>query len=246
MGALDFITKPFRETGQTLEKSIEEALEKSAREARNGSKHRKHAQQPPAEPELFTGGELVIFPDKVELCGVEICGGPGDCQIRSIIDALSEKTPLGKFRALSGQALAKKIKSKRGQPAVAEAILKSRRKIATLMLTEANLKMGGRDFIDSGEWGYRFPEKISVRQIGKPEVDPPEPIITLQPSAAEAALNRRQQWFLGQVRKGKKLGRANLVAQFKTSVATAKRDLAGLSQMIEFVGPSRGGCYLAK
>ena len=103
LGAVDFVPKPFQESGQTLEKSILEALEKAAREARTVTRGKPHktCAHKAAEPERFTGGELVIYSDRMELCGVQICDGSDDGGlIRRILEALTEKTPLGKIPRL--------------------------------------------------------------------------------------------------------------------------------------------------
>lgn len=186
LGAVDFVTKPFQELGQTLEKSIIEALEKAAREARivTGGKTQKTSARKAVESERFTGGELVIYSDRMELCGVQICDGYDDGGlIRRILEALTEKTPLGKYRAYSGSALAKKLGTNRGQPAIAEAVAMFRKKIESLMLDEANLQLRQEDIIASGNRGYRFSEKVSVKFIGIPQPAEPSEPITLPPPA---------------------------------------------------------------
>jgi len=246
-GAVDFVTKPFRESGQTLEKSISEALEKAAREARSAkpSKTGKAAAHRSKDPEAFTGGELVVFPDRIELCGVQICDGVEDGGlIRRIIEALTEKTQIGKYRNYSGTALAIKLKIERGQPAIAEAVSAFRKRLPGMMLDEANLQAGRDDVIASGNRGYQLAARITIRHVGVPQPpDPPEIVATVAPPSEEAGLNHRQQWILAEVRKGTKLRRPDVIKKFKVSVPTAKRDLAALGAMIEFVGPARGGFY---
>jgi len=63
------------------------------------------------------------------------------------------------------------------------------------------------------------------------------------PPSEETGLNHRQQWILAEVRKGTKLRRPDVIRKFNVSVPTAKRDLAALGAMIEFIGPARGGFY---
>lgn len=246
-GAVDFVTKPFRESGQTLEKSINEALEKAARGARASTtgKARKSAAHRTAEPEVFTGGEMVIYPDRIELSGVQICNGADDGGlIRRILEALTEKTQIGKFRNYSGTALAAKLQIERGQPAIAEAVSAFRKRLPTLMLDEAHLQISRDDVIASGNRGYQLAARIVIRHVGVPQPpDPPEIIATVAPPAEEMGLNHRQQWILAEIRKGTKLRRLDVMKKFNVSVPTAKRDLASLGAMIEFVGPARGGFY---
>lgn len=245
-GAVDFVTKPFRESGQTLEKSIIEALEKAAREARTATgKARKSTVHRSTEPEAFTGGEMVIFPDRIELCGVHICDGVKDGGlIRRILEALTEKTQIGKFRNYSGTALATKLQIERGQPAIAETVSAFRKKLPAMLLEEANLQAGRDDVIASGNRGYQLASRITIRHVGVPQPpDFPEIIATVAPPSEETGLNHRQQWILAEVRKGTKLRRPDVIKKFNVSVPTAKRDLAALGAMIEFVGPARGGFY---
>lgn len=245
-GAVDFVTKPFKESGQTLEKAIQEALDKAARTARISAagKPRKKPAHKDATPERFTGGELTIFTDRIELCRVEIVGAPDEAGlIRRIFEALAEKTPFGKYRAYSGPDLARKLGVERGQPAIADAVSGFRKKLQPLMLEEANLSIGQNDVLASGGRGYRLAERITVTFIGVPEPAVSVESIAIAPPGAESGLNHRQQWILAEVRKGRKLRRPDLIKQFRVSVATAKRDLSGLGDLIEFVGPARGGYY---
>lgn len=244
-GAVDFVTKPFRESGQTLEKSIIEALEKAARNARNSSATKaRRAAARTKEPEAFTGGEMILYPDRIELCGVQICDGePDGGMIRRIIEALTEKTQIGKFRNYSGTALGKKLHIERGQPAIAEAVAAFRRRMPALMLEEANLQLGRDDVISSGNRGYQLAERITIRRVGVPQPAEPKEIIPLAPPAEEAGLSTRQKWILSEVRKGRKLRREDVIQKFNVSVPTAKRDLAGMGTLIDFVGPARGGYY---
>jgi CheY-like chemotaxis protein len=68
LGATDFVGKPFGKDNP-LEDKIREAL----RAKTNGKSEAPEA--PPSKLSPFSGGELVFYDDRVELCGTKICGG---------------------------------------------------------------------------------------------------------------------------------------------------------------------------
>jgi hypothetical protein len=55
----------------------------------------------------------------------------------------------------------------------------------------------------------------------------------------------RQNWFLEELAKGRKLRRPELEKNFKISTATAKCDLGDLAGQIEFIGTGKAGHYVA-
>ena len=95
-GATDLIQKPFPSTGRTPDKAIKEVL---------AGKHAPPQAVTPAKPKKaqpFKGGELVFYPDRVELCGTKIIGDTGIGHMRKILEALKETKASGKFVAYSG------------------------------------------------------------------------------------------------------------------------------------------------
>jgi hypothetical protein len=68
----------------------------------------------PPELEPFSGGTMVFFRDRVELCGVDICSGPRSLRRRKALD-LFRSRKAGQFVAYSGETLAKKLGLTRGQ-----------------------------------------------------------------------------------------------------------------------------------
>lgn len=62
------------------------------------------------------------------------------------------------------------------------------------------------------------------------------------------SLNRRQHWFVNQIKKGKNTKNNDLVAKFNISKATAERDISKLLNLkiIEFVGSKKNGMYVIK
>ncbi|WP_119257799.1 DeoR family transcriptional regulator [Shinella zoogloeoides] len=75
-----------------------------------------------------------------------------------------------------------------------------------------------------------------------PEHDPDRDPID-DPETAE--LNERQHWFLARVAEGGRCGAAEIMAMWKVSLKTARRDIRGLQQasLLVYVGSRRKGRY---
>lgn len=155
-GVVDFINKPFPRTGRTLASLIQSVLDRVYRKRQRTSHDR------PKKP--LQAGELVFYDDRVELCGIKICG-ENDCGImRPILDTLRERRPDGHYKAFSGAELARRAGADRGQNAAAEAIRGFRQKVQQLLLDELNIECGPCDVIENDRrHGYRFSEKVAAR-----------------------------------------------------------------------------------
>ena len=96
------------------------------------------------------------------------------------------------------------------------------------------------------EGGYPEPEwqelASCVRVTFRPHPDVPVNVPVNEP------VNERQQWFIGQLRKGLPCKAEDVMAQWEVSRATAKRDIADLREkgLIEFVGAPKTGSYRLK
>ena len=64
---------------------------------------------PAAAVRPFDGGELVFYPDRLELCGVRILGDTGLGHSRRMLELLRRKRSDGKFVRMSGEELARKL-----------------------------------------------------------------------------------------------------------------------------------------
>jgi hypothetical protein len=124
----------------------------------------------------FSGGKMVFYPDRVELCGVDIWSGSGTDWYRTTLELLAKKDGNGGFTSYSGEVLAKvvgvspgeKDAKKRGRNA-AGLIKRLRTRISDALRSQANLECGKTDVILSGGPGYRFSDRLSVHQEGQPE-----------------------------------------------------------------------------
>jgi DNA-binding response OmpR family regulator len=256
--ATDFIKKPFPSKGDTLEKRIKSALAKAGR-ARPGASKRSVAAARAAEPQTFEAGEMVFYPSRVELEGVKICGEP-DSRRRKILNELRRRDARNRFIAYGGEELAEKIGCRdRGQNGVAEAVRDFRKHVTEVMRDEANLVVEPRDVVESGGRGYRFTEKITVKDGDDPasgprpdrghDADGPDDTENDPVNDPDGgSLNERQEWVLEQLKAGKHLRIGELMKRFPRSKTTAKRDLADLRHrgLIEFDGSARTGFWRAK
>jgi hypothetical protein len=122
-----------------------------------------------AGPTQFSGGTLVFFENRVELCGVDICSGRRSKNTRSVLDALREMRG-GHFVALSGDELLAETTLKGGQNALNGLMRDLRERISRVLKKEAKIICGRFDVILTGNTGYRFSEKLSV-QIADAKID---------------------------------------------------------------------------
>jgi hypothetical protein len=112
-------------------------------------------------PKSFTGGAMVFFADRVELCGVDICSGPRSIRRRAVLDLLRLRRG-DSFVAYSGEKLAMKAGLKNGQTGAAGLVRDIRNRISKALLQHADIECGEEDVILSGGPGYRFSNRLSV------------------------------------------------------------------------------------
>lgn len=242
MGAVDYIPKPFPITGQTLDKAILEALERSGQAGHKATM----ANKPSGPPRAFDGGSLVLFKRRVEICGVDI---PISQAMHQILARLSENKSNGKYVAYSGSDLTELIGSNCGQNGIASQILEFRKRVAQRLLEEANITCDRQSVIASGGPGYRIQEGIVVRSGARIDAisakDSPEQIPKSNHLPC-SNLNERQQWTLDRLHLEGQIKIRHIVDQFGCSSSTAKRDLDELKslELVRFVGSARAGHYL--
>jgi len=259
-GIADYIPKPFEETGKTLDKAILEMLSRVERvvprpQERNGA-------DISAGLRAFTGGPMVFFSDRVELCGIDICSGARSKRRRRALELLRLRKGNG-FVAYSGEDFAKGVGLKTGQNGASGLIRDIRRRISEALRREARIKCLDEDVILSGGPGYRLSEKLTVQdgpaaeaisdQGHGPEnhcVDvlnrvPDVPNANVPNVLDEGDPDVRRDWILRQCESGHGLRAKEIEFEFGCCRKTALRDLKALVKegRIERVGTRRNSSY---
>jgi DNA-binding response OmpR family regulator len=151
IGAEAFIGKPFDD--HRIEERIRSALETM----------RSGASVDDARRAPFTGGNIVMHDDRIELCGEEVGGIRGDALIRQILPNLARKNGLEHYIISSRKELASAIGTQISEAAIASAIKDFREKCT------AKLGCGPHDVILTNRSGGYQLAKTIVYQIGTEE-----------------------------------------------------------------------------
>lgn len=167
IGAKDFIAKPFND--QEVEMKIRKQLEIRCRErSPNGAKKGLHS-----------SGDLVMYDNRIELCGEEVGGMRSNSLIRRILRELARRNSSGCRIPASRKELAKAIGADVTEPSIANAIKDFREK--------CTMKLGcdPHDVIVTHRGGgYQLSDKITFR-VGSEER------VHTQAEADQAAILRK-------------------------------------------------------
>lgn len=260
MGAVDYVTKPFKTAGRTLDNSIREALARqdgaSAMPPQQQEDDRPQdiASATPTASKRFGGGTIVFHVDRVELCGVAICSGPRSSSKRIVLELLSQKRADGAFAAFTGEELENHLKN-RGRQGTASGLIRDLRQVITSsMRNQAGIVCGPQDVILSGGPGYRFTERLSVQyadQSAITDIDASENVRNVPNDDVRDGFDvrddsaARRDWILLQLANGVELKGPDVAKHFKCSAKTVQRDLTALKDegKIEYVGTPRSGYY---
>ncbi len=201
-------------------------------------------------PNQFTGGELVFFEDRVEICGVDVCSGPRSESRRAVLELLGRRKNGASFVAYSGDNLELQAKQRGAKGTAGEWIRDLRDDITAALRTQANIIAGPQDVILSGGPGYRFAECLTVRnetQAAITDITDTADRADVRDvfDAPDDEATRRRGWIVQQLQSGIRLKAPTVAEQFKRTKKTAQRDLDALRDegKIEFVGDPRTGYY---
>lgn len=209
----------------------------------------------PPESKQFSGGEIVFYEDRVQICGANICSGPRSGSKRIVLELLSRRKNGKSFNAYSGEELETEAKKNGAKGSPAGWIRDLRDDIVESLRNQSNIISGHKDVILSGEVGYRFAECLTVRYDSPPGItditDTAEPADVRDDDVRDVfdvrddEATRRRAWIIQQLQGGVQLKAPMVKAQFKRSAKTAQRDLDALRDegKIEFVGDPRTGYY---
>ena len=269
LGAADYVAKPFKREGKTLDGAITDALRRAGRLSSSGAAKRKTT----APPRPFEGGELQLLKKRLVMCGVDV---PITPLMNRILTVLCQKRGNGRYPAYCGDELADhpNVLCRRGQNGISEAIHALRKRIVQKVRKDANIEIGDQDIVRSKGEGYRINERVTFvvgarrlvaagnfpdQEIDVPDVPNHVPVngqnvpdrVPVKrrnvPNVPDDVpdLNVRQQWVMTQIEKGTEVRASMVVEQFGCSQKTAKRDLADLrdKHLLRFVGAPRTGHY---
>ena len=111
------------------------------------------------------------------------------------------------------------------------------RKTVSERLREAGFAADDDAVIARGRGGYELATTIEAES---------EVAITETTNSRELTPEERQQWFIAQAEEGKKPSKARYMNQFDQSESTWKRDLKGITPVLEMVGTGAGAYYRPK
>ena len=206
------------------------------------AKHEQKAKKPKAvgtsavsKERPFPGGKLTFREEGIFLEDIRLASTA--TIIGRILRELCKRKESGKRCAWSCKGLAKTLNLERGDKAVAEAISPFRKTVIE-RLREAGFAADEDVVIARGRGGYELAAII--------EADSEVAITETNTPSREPTPEERQEWFIAQAEEGKKPSKARYMKQFDQSESTWKRDLKGITLVLEMVGAGAGAYYRPK
>lgn len=229
-GAVDYVKKTFDR--DELSKAIREALAKSKRgevPARDAG-----AKDSPKKLIPFKAArrEMLIYPDRITVCGIEVWKDCAQPDLRRALEFLSRKDRDGFVRIRSTKL--DEILGRDNSNPISRRV-KDFRDRASKVLAKEGYECGPLDILAGGHGGYRFTEWMDVRVVGSQAHEPAE--VRREPAhepdeppcaPGDEPLNERQQWILAQVDKGERLRIKDIVRGTEKNRSTVNRDLKDL------------------
>jgi DNA-binding response OmpR family regulator len=205
------------------------------------AKHEQKARKPKAagtsavpKERPFSGGKLTFRKEGIFLDDIRLVSA--GTTIGRILRELCKRTSSGKRRAQSCKELAETLNLERGDKAVAEAVSPFRKTVID-KLREAGFAADEDAVIARGRGGYELAATIEAES---------EVVTAEASSPCEPTPEERQQWFIAQAEEGRKPSKARYMHQFGPSESTWKRDLKGITLVLEMVGTGAGAYYRTK
>lgn len=236
-GAFDYIAKPFKKTGKTLDRVIKKALGMAVPGLPADAKLAK-----PVRTRKFEGGSLAIFNDRAELCGVKIITDRNTGQTFTILRTLAQKDPKSENQwiKLSGEALVSAIGAD-GIGTITGAIRNLRKNCSQRLKKEMNVKCGSEDVIMHDEQGYRLREWITM---GEEKPTRRKPAKSEDNTTATVVTRRKR--IEQELRKSGGITAVRLAEKIGVSNRTIARDIeAMISSGVNIVrdGPKKTGSF---
>jgi len=193
------------------------------------------------QPFRTSNPELVIYEDRITLCGADVWRECTQLYTRDALALLSRKDKNGYVR-IKGTKLTKDL----GCPASNQIGAHFSRFChrATEVMHDKGLDCGRNDIIQNFAGGYHFREWMKVRVIGtwaatlgvEPVSESSVELAGVCCKTVECAglpLNQRQQWIISQVDNGAQLTMSDIVKHFRSECdrSTVGRDLRVLREL---------------
>jgi DNA-binding response OmpR family regulator len=169
LGAVEFVGKPFSTAGRRLSMVICKVLRGDRPSVANAAGKARSA----GTLRPFAGGELILYLDRAELCGVRIITDRGAGQCLQILDELHRRDANGRYVRRSAGELANAIRALGGITTVTGCMLRIRKNIEKRLERELGVACGREDVIQNNEQGYSFRDWITVRESSgsaKPQI----------------------------------------------------------------------------
>lgn len=220
MELTEYIQKPV--DGDKLDRAIQVLLAKAA------------GRPAPVILRPFAGGErrpMLIHPDKVLLCGVQVWTDCAYPEMGQVLRWLAERNSSGYVR-IRGSELNRRLE-RNASNQIGQPIKRFRESCREKMASCMDLDCGLYDVIgDTRGGGYRLTETIEAKVVDGPAsmaaMVAPSPASApgLRPDAA-VDLNPRQRWVMDQVAGGAEVRQKTAIEHFRREVnaSTVKRDL---------------------
>jgi CheY-like chemotaxis protein/DNA-binding MarR family transcriptional regulator len=154
LGANDFVGKPFGRDNP-LEEKIREALRARDEEKTD------YINTAATNIRKFNGGDLVFYDDRVDLCGIKVCGAKNSSVKRRVLDILRQRTSKGDYRCFAMKDIADRLNLDR-PGAVAEAVADLRKECRERLRDAKALACEDEDVICNQNKGYHLRDWITV------------------------------------------------------------------------------------
>lgn len=179
LGAVEFVGKPFSAAGRRLSMVICKVLRGGGRLSLAVNGVLKGL--PP-----FNGGDLVLYADHAELCGVRIISDRGAGQCLQILEELHHRDAHGRYVRRSAGELADAIQALGGIGTVVGCIRRIRDNIVKRLERERGVACGRDEVIQNNEQGYSLRDWIKVHNSAE------QPRVAAAPRVAARRTVRRQ------------------------------------------------------
>lgn len=168
--------------------------------------------------------EMVIYNDRIEVCGICLWTETTSDDMRKLILRLNRKSA-GGYEHVKGQSLMKLLGRNASNP-ISRPIKDFRDRAKSLLAEHRHLDCGPEDIICSTR-GYHLAAGVTVKIVDTENPKTVEPIREPENEPA-VSLNERQQWIMSQLDKGVELRLPEIIRHTKKNRSTVNRDLKEL------------------